>query len=643
MKILLLSDIPPCDNLTAGLVLSAMVRLVPRDEICCFIVANPMLDIHLTPEFANIPMQIHAKPNENWAWLPRQRFIGKISSVVAFAAEGMTELTAVRALIDKAVKFGREQKVDRVWAVLQGQTTIRMAQAVADRLGVPLHTQVWDPFSWWAKANNIDGMTRHRVQSMFDNAVRRSRFVATASEPMAKLYGDRFGAAAVPVISSHPIAMAQAPDLATDDKAPIVIGMAGQFYAAAEWLQFLGAMQNARWRLAGRHVRIVVLGPQPPPGAVDRHVSFLGWKSQPNAAFILSRCDMLYCPYPFDSAMREVSQYSFPSKLVLYLAAGRPTVFHGPGDSSPARYIESRQCGVIADRLSDTAIYEQLERLAGDPATYRTMGKNAQAAFRHDFTLGSMARSFNTFIGGSAEIETGEPRLHDHSLHDRAAPALPASSAAPISGATVRTFIARRGGTRRRLRSLARRAFEILHPRNSSEEVGKLHAKVKPLPPGEVMAPTSSSLSSDPFPGLYPGIKVLVMAALTDAVEANSEGGLRPAGGHRPTATVGYVDLPPAIGEFELHPNWQAAASPAQLTAIESMLRLILEEGFERIVVSSQRPGDIAMAALVARLASLRLTVVARDTSPPADWVSAADDIDILNVSPAAPNLDEDG
>lgn len=465
MKILLLSDIPPCENFTAGLVLSAMVRFVPRDEICCFTVANPTLDMQLAPEFANIPFEVHVKPNENWAWLPRQRFVRSLSSVVSFAGEYITEQTVVRALIRKAVSFGRKQGVDRVWAVLQGQTMIRMAQAVADQLGVPLHTHVWDPFSWWAKANCLDGITTRRIQSMFDNAIRHSRCVATASEPMAELYRDRFGVAAVPVIASHPQSMAQAPDLSCNDKKPLVIGMAGQFYAANEWLQLLHALRSANWRVAGRAVRIVVLGAQRPPGVIDEHVSLLGWKSQPDAAVILSQCDILYCPYPFDQGMKEVSLYSFPSKLVLYLAAGRPILFHGPCYSSPANYIKIRKCGLNASRLVASAVYNELERMVSNPEVYQVMGSNAQKAFITDFTLESMNKSFDQFIGCDPQNATRELRLYDHHSADKSSsgktacltPSQYFRSPTWIARTLVRVFVVWISEFRNRIKSVANR------------------------------------------------------------------------------------------------------------------------------------------------------------------------------------------
>jgi glycosyltransferase involved in cell wall biosynthesis len=145
------------------------------------------------------------------------------------------------------------------------------------------------------------------------------------------------------------------------------------------------------------------------------NVTFLGWKSQTEAVKILTDCDFLYCPYPFDPLMAEVSRQSFPSKLVLYLAAGRPVIFHGPAYASVAEFIRDRGCGILATSLSAEGILEEIERLVENSQSYSEMASNAQKAFLDEFTLESMARSFNDFIGAEA---TGVMALHDHTRHD---------------------------------------------------------------------------------------------------------------------------------------------------------------------------------------------------------------------------------
>jgi glycosyltransferase involved in cell wall biosynthesis len=415
MKVLLISDIPPCDDFTAGIVLSAMVRFLPRGSICCFAVVNPLVSLRVSSEFSGIPVEFHRKPMENWAWLPDGFPVGRISSLASRAGEVAASNRQVKSLIARAIAFGRTQQVDRVWTVLQGQTTIRMALAVADGLNVPLHAQVWDPFSWWAEANHLDHRTVSQTQDLFDETIRRSAAVATASLPMARFYRDRFGVKAVPVISSYPRAIARAPVAGPRAGEPIVIGMAGQFYAAREWSQLLAALQAVNWTVGGCPVNIVAMGPKRPPSMPAAHVSFLGWKSQEEAIGLLAGCDFLYCPYPFDPSMEEVARLSFPSKLVLYLASGRPVIFHGPAYSSAADYIAGKGCGVLATSLSADSILPEIERLMGARELYADMASKAQAAFLEDFTLESMARSFDDFIGLPTDRVMA---LHDHTRRD---------------------------------------------------------------------------------------------------------------------------------------------------------------------------------------------------------------------------------
>jgi glycosyltransferase involved in cell wall biosynthesis len=145
------------------------------------------------------------------------------------------------------------------------------------------------------------------------------------------------------------------------------------------------------------------------------NVTFLGWKSQTEAVKILTDCDFLYCTYPFDPLMAEVSRQSFPSKLVLYLAAGRPVVFHGPAYASVAEFIGDRGCGILATSLNAEGLLKEIERLVENQKSYSEMASNAQKTFLDEFTLESMARSFNDFIGAEP---TGVMVLHDHTRRD---------------------------------------------------------------------------------------------------------------------------------------------------------------------------------------------------------------------------------
>ncbi|HTE75117.1 MAG TPA: methyltransferase domain-containing protein [Xanthobacteraceae bacterium] len=407
MKALLLTDIPPTKDFTAGLVLDQLCHFMPPDSLCCFAVVNPELNLQMSRDLSAIPIVFRPKPNENWVWLGT----GRLAAVAVWLCEQWTKRFPVKSLLREAIEFGRKERVDRIWAVLQGQTIIRLTGLLAEHLQVPLYTQVWDPFSWWACANNLDFRTTREVSATFEAVVRRSAASATASPIMAELFRRRYGVKAVALMSSHPRSVARLPSPSIGSDHALSIGMAGQFYAANEWGSLIHALNCAGWQIAGRKVRITVVGPQAPPTPAPPHVEYLGWKTQAEAIEILSHCDILYCPYPFDFQRKEVAELSFPSKLALYFATGRPTVFHGPDYSSPHHYLRQTGAALCCNRIEASAIYNELERLVTDRKLYEAIARSAHDAFLSDFNLEKMARTFADFI----ELPVAEEiELHNH-------------------------------------------------------------------------------------------------------------------------------------------------------------------------------------------------------------------------------------
>lgn len=411
MKVLLLTDIPPCKDFTAGLVLDQLCRFLPRGSIACFVMLDPHLEARLSPDLAWIPIAYTKKRNER-AFRPLPGFL---SWPIAWAVERLRRRYVVPRLIEQAIQFGREQNVDLLWVVLQGQTATQMALAVAKGLNVPLMTQVWDPLSWWLLARRIDSSNQALALDDFDRALRSSCVCIAASWAMAEDYRSRYQVASIPVIASHPAICAQTPDLTQFPQSRTIrLGMAGQFYSGAEWKELLLALDRHGWEVAGRNVEISVLGAVRPPGHAPRDcVRHLGWQNQPDAIKILSEMDLLYCPYPFASEMQEVTRLSFPSKVCLYLAAGRPIIFHGPEFASPAEYLRKKNAALIVPLLQGEALYDAISALIAQPSLYQSLGEHAQSSFRADFTTDTMLANFERAIG-QLNVSVGSQQFLPH-------------------------------------------------------------------------------------------------------------------------------------------------------------------------------------------------------------------------------------
>lgn len=404
-RILLLTDIPPCSNLTAGIVTAQMCRFVPAGELSIFCVMNPHLEPVLCPDLADVPMMIAPKPTE----LQRRILRGvKIGRAGAAAIETVKRALLPRRIIRQAVAYGRAQGATDLWAILQGQTMVRIAAPTAQALGVPLRLHVWDPLGWWLDAHGVDPVNRRLDLALFDRAMRQAQCSAAASEPMASHYEQTYGKPSKAVIASIDPLLAQTPRPALRDDDTVVVGMVGQFYASEEWAQLVVALNAAQWRVSGRKVVLMTFGHEPPPTSIpEGHLRFMGWMDQPDVIRTLAAsCDVSYCPYPFAERMKEVARLSFPSKVPTYLAAGRPILFHGPSYAAPYIYLKARGAAYLCRDLYAASVYDGLAHLVELPTLYEQTALAAQRAFA-DFTLPEMERAVRWFLGYDAQDAAG--------------------------------------------------------------------------------------------------------------------------------------------------------------------------------------------------------------------------------------------
>ena len=394
MKILLLTDIPPCKDYTAGIVQDQLCRFLPEGSVVCFAVVNRTIPAKLSADL-KIPIEYCKKPVERaFRLLPT-----RLGEVIAKWVENWREKQIVNTILPKVVAFGKKHQVDRVWCILQGQTMVRLAQPVAESLGVPLHTQVWDPLAWWLRANKIDAVTSAKLLEKFDAVIKASKSCATASWAMSKEYTEKYGVPNIPVISSLPSESAILPASAPNQSDEFVIGLAGQIYATVEWNALILAIEKFNWEIDGKKIKFRILSRGLPSGIISpKYVEYLGWMTQKEAIENLSRVDILYLPYWFSPEFCEEARLSFPSKLITYLAAGRPILFHGPSYASPGRYLDENNAGVCCHSLEPEHIFEKINLLATNTDIYQQMAFNGAVIFNRDFTHKKMMENFYEFI-----------------------------------------------------------------------------------------------------------------------------------------------------------------------------------------------------------------------------------------------------
>jgi glycosyltransferase involved in cell wall biosynthesis len=395
MKILLVTDIPPCKNLTAGLVLDQLCRFLPKDSIACFAVVNPALKCDISSDLSWIPVEYIEKPREDAVRI----LPGRLGSMTAILAEKYNSTVKIKQIIEKGTRFGRTFGADLLWCVLQGQTMIRLANPLAKGLNVPLLTQVWDPPDWWMRSNMLDSHSVKEIMSEFESVLRNSSRCAAASWAMAEQYNSEFGIRAIPVIPSLSSDLVNTPQNEMNDNDELLIGMAGQIYASEEWNSLITALDSVNWEINDRKVKIRLMGRNAALNANGKmNVEFLGWNPQEETIRLMSECDVLYCPYWFDPVFEKEARLSFPSKLTTYLAAGRPVLFHGPEYASPSRFLRENEAGMCCHSLEKENVIQSLKSLTSNQQLYYKLAGNGVKAFLKYLTLSSMRKSFAEFL-----------------------------------------------------------------------------------------------------------------------------------------------------------------------------------------------------------------------------------------------------
>lgn len=393
MKILLLTDVPPCTQYSGALLTDQLCRYVPSTDIICIVVKNENLT-EKTSEDLGIETIYLTKPPENTFRLLNGRV-----KLFTFYNELINEIFITPKLTKKIIGYGRENKVDRVWCILQGQTIIRLAIDVAEGLNVPLLTQVWDHPDWWIGHNKLDKFSAHRIRQSFNAAIKKSSCCGTASIQMANKYKEKYQIPALPLLACLSENVAHQPREFPSNKDQLVIGFSGQTYADQAIQGLYSVLDKLDWKINGKSVKIRILSYAfSVYGHKKWNIEFLGYREQKESIDLLAGCDLLYLPYITDPSYEEVAQTSFPSKLTAYLATGVPVLFVGTNNSSPARFLLDNNCGYFCTDITEENLTHNIQEIFSNRVRYETISKNSLVTFQKFLTTEKQKDSFIKFL-----------------------------------------------------------------------------------------------------------------------------------------------------------------------------------------------------------------------------------------------------
>jgi colanic acid biosynthesis glycosyl transferase WcaI len=106
----------------------------------------------------------------------------------------------------------------------------------------------------------------------------------------------------------------------------------------------------------------------------------------------------------------EAAAFSVPSKILSYLAAGKPVVASIKNDNDAARVIEAATAGYVAAPDNNWTFIDQVLALAKDPALRTAMGSHARVFAEANFAVDTIADRFETVFGEALANCRGETR-----------------------------------------------------------------------------------------------------------------------------------------------------------------------------------------------------------------------------------------
>lgn len=393
-KILLLTDIPPSKNYTGGLQISNLLRFLIEEKLKveCFCVMNknlqPNIDLNV---FNDINLEIYDKPEENFeiSNISKRQYYFKINR-----------------LKRKLNTYIKKNKITKVWGIIQGEVITSLMESVKNN-DVDYVVQIWDPIEWWIKENHFNENRSLEVLKKYELVVSNASCCMTSSFAMSKEYSEKYKVKCIEIMSplNKPNILF---DKAKKNNDSFVISISGQIYAKNETENLLLALQRINWIYKGKKIIFKYYGIWSNNyinlkkfNNYSEHVQIKGFLPHNKLLEELSYSDLLYCPYFFskENYHKKVSELSFPSKLISYMALNVPVLLHAPNYSSPYVYINKINGGFLLDTMDIEKIVKKIKEIMDINYNYKNkLIKNANISFLENFSFDKVKRNLFTAL-----------------------------------------------------------------------------------------------------------------------------------------------------------------------------------------------------------------------------------------------------
>ena len=120
---------------------------------------------------------------------------------------------------------------------------------------------------------------------------------------------------------------------------------------------------------------------------------------------------LLYLPLPFGKKAQDFYRFSLSTKMVTYLSAGVPILYHGPEDAAAARYLRRNDAAILIHSNDPAVIQRVINQAVAQPERLEQIRQNALVAVERDFDPAAIRHRFWDAVSRNL---SGGTDLHGH-------------------------------------------------------------------------------------------------------------------------------------------------------------------------------------------------------------------------------------
>lgn len=94
---------------------------------------------------------------------------------------------------------------------------------------------------------------------------------------------------------------------------------------------------------------------------------------------------LLYLPLPLEPEYENLCKFSLSTKMVSYLVAGVPILYHGPQSAAVGQYLQRNEAAISMNTNNPEAIAQAIQNAIKDSGRLASISENARDTARRDF------------------------------------------------------------------------------------------------------------------------------------------------------------------------------------------------------------------------------------------------------------------